>query len=153
MSPCPSDVGRAVANARLRACVRGAREAERVLVEVRGLLRVPDPDLDVVPAVDGMKSCSLMGRSLCRLGRESSAGAEDRHRDQRAADDLQQAERLRQEDDGEDAATNGCRFTASVARAGPIRPSDRNQSTFVSTSGPRVANASRAQTSQPTCQS
>ena len=32
--------------------VRDAREAERVLVEVRGLLRVTHPELDVVPTVE-----------------------------------------------------------------------------------------------------
>ena len=42
----------AVADAGLRARVRRAREAVGVLVEVRRLLRVPDPDLEVVPAVD-----------------------------------------------------------------------------------------------------
>ena len=42
----------AVAHARLRPCVRGAREAERVLVEVGRLLRVADPELDVVPAAE-----------------------------------------------------------------------------------------------------
>ena len=47
------DVARAVAHARLGACVRRAAEAERVLVVVRGLLRVPDPELDVVPPVEG----------------------------------------------------------------------------------------------------
>ena len=51
------------------------------------------------------------------------------------------------------AARNGWRFAASVARAGPIRSSDRNHSSFVRTSGPRVANTSSAQTSQPRSQS
>ena len=46
------DVGGAVAHSRLRARVRGAREAHRVLVEVGGLLCVPDPELDVIPAVE-----------------------------------------------------------------------------------------------------
>ena len=44
-------VARAIANARLGACVRRPPEAERVLVVVGGLLRVPHPQLDVVPAV------------------------------------------------------------------------------------------------------
>ncbi len=51
------------------------------------------------------------------------------------------------------AATNGCRFVASVARDGPMRSSERNQSTFVTTSGPSVANRSSAHTSQPRLQS
>ena len=51
------------------------------------------------------------------------------------------------------AARNGWRFAASVARDGPIRSSERNQSTFVRTSGPSVANTSSAQTSQPRSQS
>src|SRR5262249_55955343 len=46
------DVRRAVTHARLGAGVCGAREAEGVLVEVGGLLRVPDVELEVVPAVD-----------------------------------------------------------------------------------------------------
>jgi hypothetical protein len=44
------DVRGAVAHARLRPGVGGAREAERVLVEVGRLLGVADPELDVVPA-------------------------------------------------------------------------------------------------------
>src|SRR5205085_9639369 len=39
-----------VADARLRARVGRRREAEPALVEVRRLLRVPDPELDVIPA-------------------------------------------------------------------------------------------------------
>ncbi len=46
-------VGRAVADAGLRPRVRRARESHRVLVEVRGLLGVPDPELEVVPAEHG----------------------------------------------------------------------------------------------------
>ena len=45
-------VGRAVADACLGSRVARAREAECVLIEVRRLLRVPDPDLEVIPAVD-----------------------------------------------------------------------------------------------------
>ncbi len=45
-------VGGAVAHARLRAGIRRQGEPERMLVEVRGLLGVPDPELDVVPAVE-----------------------------------------------------------------------------------------------------
>ena len=46
------DVRGAVAHSRLRPRVRRAREAHRVLVEVGGLLRVPDPELEVVPGVE-----------------------------------------------------------------------------------------------------
>src|SRR5262245_39603555 len=46
------DVGGPVANARFGTGVRGAGEAVCVLVEVRGLLGVPDPHLEVVPPVD-----------------------------------------------------------------------------------------------------
>src|SRR5262249_44083884 len=46
------DVRRAVAHARLGAGVRGAAEAEGVLAVGRGLLCVPDPQLDVVPPVE-----------------------------------------------------------------------------------------------------
>jgi hypothetical protein len=46
------DVARAVADAGLGARVRGAPEPERVLVVVRRLLRVPYPQLDVIPAVE-----------------------------------------------------------------------------------------------------
>ena len=45
-------VAHAVANAGLRACVRRAAEAERMLVVVGGLLGVPDPELDVIPTVE-----------------------------------------------------------------------------------------------------
>ena len=43
-------VGGAVADSRLGAGVRRPREAHRLLVEVRSLLCVADPELDVVPA-------------------------------------------------------------------------------------------------------
>ena len=43
-------VGGAVAHSRLGPGVRGPREAHRVLVEVRSLLCVADPELDVIPA-------------------------------------------------------------------------------------------------------
>ena len=46
-------VARAIAHARLGAGVRGAAKAERVLVVERRLLRVPHPQLDVVPARRG----------------------------------------------------------------------------------------------------
>ena len=45
-------VGRAVADAGLGPRVRGQVEAERVLVEVGGLLGVADPELEVIPALD-----------------------------------------------------------------------------------------------------
>ena len=45
-------VRRAVANAGLGARIGGPREPERVLVEVRGLLGVPDPELEVIPALE-----------------------------------------------------------------------------------------------------
>ena len=51
------------------------------------------------------------------------------------------------------AARNGWRFAASVARAGPIRSSERNQSSFVRTSGPSVAKRRSAQIRQPSYQS
>ena len=51
------------------------------------------------------------------------------------------------------AATNGWRFTASVALAGPTRWSERNQKMFVSTSGPSVARTRSVQTSHPRSQS
>src|SRR6266567_7482454 len=44
-------VGGAVADARLRPRIGRAREPERVLVEVRRLLGVPDPQLDVIPTL------------------------------------------------------------------------------------------------------
>ena len=51
------------------------------------------------------------------------------------------------------AARNGWRLAARVARAGPIRSSARNQSSFVTTSGPSTANAKSSQTVQPRPQS
>ena len=48
------------------------------------------------------------------------------------------------------AATKGCRLATSVARDAPIRCRERNQSTFVSTSGPTVAKARSSQTLVPT---
>ena len=50
MSPCSSTYEARSRTPVSGPGVRGAREAERVLVEVRGLLRVADPELDVVPA-------------------------------------------------------------------------------------------------------
>ena len=47
------------------------------------------------------------------------------------------------------AATNGWMFANSVARDGPTRLIAVNQSTFVSASGPTIANARQTQTSQP----
>ena len=47
------------------------------------------------------------------------------------------------------AAMNGWRLAASVARDGPILCSERNQSTFVRTSGPSVAKTRRSQMRQP----
>ena len=47
------------------------------------------------------------------------------------------------------AATNGCRFAASVALFAPIRWIERNQKTFVSTRGPIVAKTISAQISHP----
>jgi hypothetical protein len=47
--PLLDDVGRAVADARLGARVRGLAKAEAALVEVRRLLRVAHPELEVVP--------------------------------------------------------------------------------------------------------
>ena len=46
------DIGGAVADAGLRPCVGRPGEPEGVLVEVRGLLRVADPQLDVIPPVE-----------------------------------------------------------------------------------------------------
>src|SRR5512133_782750 len=45
-------VGGAVTDAGLRPCVGGAREGEGVLVEVRRLLGIADPQLDVIPPVE-----------------------------------------------------------------------------------------------------
>ena len=50
--PLLDHVRRAVAHAGLGAGVGGQLEAERVLVEVGGLLGVADPELEVVPALD-----------------------------------------------------------------------------------------------------
>jgi len=64
------NVARAIPYARLWACVRRAAEAECVLVVIGGLLGVPDPELDVIPSVDGHEvfghGGSLTGRS--RIG-------------------------------------------------------------------------------------
>src|SRR5207248_3736387 len=46
------EVGGAVADARLGPCVGRRPEPERTLVEVRRLLRVADPELDVIPALE-----------------------------------------------------------------------------------------------------
>jgi hypothetical protein len=51
--PLLEDVRCPVADARLRPGVRNRLEAERLLVEVGALLRVPDPQLDVIPALEG----------------------------------------------------------------------------------------------------
>ena len=66
-------VARAVANAGLRARVGDAVEAERVLVVVRRLLRVADPQLDVVPAVQRHEVLAHAARSVLR-GRPGHVG-------------------------------------------------------------------------------
>src|SRR5207302_7934708 len=57
------DIRRAVADARLRTCVRRAREAERALVEVRSLLRVSDPELEMIPPEQGHEVLRHAGNS------------------------------------------------------------------------------------------
>ena len=63
-APLLEHVRGAVADAGLRARVRRAREAERVLVEVRGLLGVADPQLDVVPPVERHEVLLYRNRSF-----------------------------------------------------------------------------------------
>src|SRR5206468_3854040 len=58
------DVRGAVADARLRAGVRHAVEAEGALVEVGGLLRIAHPELEVVPALDRHEVLSAHDRIL-----------------------------------------------------------------------------------------
>ena len=146
----------AVADARLGPGIGRAREAVGVLVEVRRLLRVPDPDLEVVPAVDrhevvfaheadSMVACgrgrpaARRRRSPTRSGARRAPGATVSGSERRI--------------DREHGGDERLQVRASVARAGPIRVIDRNQSTFVSTSGPTVAKTSSAQISHPRCQS
>ena len=66
-------VARAVAHAGLRPRVRGAVEAERVLVVERRLLRVADPQLDVIPAVERHEVFSHQRGFYC--GRAAGAAA------------------------------------------------------------------------------
>ena len=64
-------VRRAVADARLGPGVGRTREAERVLVEVRRLLRVADPELEVVPAVDRHEVVFAHGSDLTPPAQET----------------------------------------------------------------------------------
>ena len=74
------DVGGAVAHARLGPCIRGAGEAVRRLVEERGLLRVPDPDLEVVPTVDRHEIVFAHTPDLTPPAREQAGGGRERSR-------------------------------------------------------------------------
>ena len=66
------------------------------------------------------------------------------------ADDLNQRHPLGKEDEREHGRHERLQVgDERGAREGPIRCSERNQSTFVSTSGPSVAKTSSAHTSQP----
>src|SRR5262249_7394153 len=78
----------AVAQSRLRPRVRGAREAHRVLVEVGGLLCVPDPELDVIPGVERHEifghAPSLVGPKHppdCESDQERAEASEERELD------------------------------------------------------------------------
>ena len=64
------DVGGAVADARLRPRIGRTREPERVLVEVRRLLRVPDPELDVIPSQERHEVGRAHPQILLRPGRD-----------------------------------------------------------------------------------
>src|SRR5215207_3983875 len=76
-------VRRAVADAGLRPGVRGSREAEGVLVEVRGLLGVADPELEMIPALERHEIVRAHRRILDRstavaLDRDLAVPGEDR---------------------------------------------------------------------------
>src|SRR5215831_2132067 len=64
----------AVANSGLRASVRRRREAERLLVVVGGLLRVPDPELDVIPAFERHEVVGAHVSDLKASRRETCCG-------------------------------------------------------------------------------
>ena len=74
--PLLEHVRRAVADARLRPRVGRAREAVGALVEVRRLLRVPDPDLEVIPAVDRHEVVFAHGSDSRRPVPEPSGGGQ-----------------------------------------------------------------------------
>ena len=99
-------VGRTVANARLRPRVGHRREAERVLVEVRRLLGVADPELDVIPALDRHEIVVRHGSILLRWrwNRPATTREQDPTAMRHAAADLQRRERLGEENHGEDRA-------------------------------------------------
>jgi hypothetical protein len=69
------DVRGAVADAGLRACVGDPVEAERLLVPVRRLLGVPDPELEVVPALERHEIGAGHGRDLTRRPAAPGHGA------------------------------------------------------------------------------
>ena len=102
-----------------------------------------------------MKSCSLMCLILGGLGARAR-----RRRTTRIPSAISTPPAIWSTTSGSErrmtastAATNGCRFAASVALFAPIRWIERNQRTFVSTSGPSVAKTSSTQISQPRSQS
>ena len=66
----------AVADTRLRPRVGDAVEAERVLVPEGRLLGVPDPELDVIPAVEGHEVRVCHGPDLTRRPGAPEPGAE-----------------------------------------------------------------------------
>ena len=136
-------VARAVAHAGLGARVRGAAEAERVLVVVRGLLRVADPELDVVPAVERHEVVGSSTAESTPVAPRSPAGhcdaasvARERSSDHRAriATPPTISQRVRcspRSSSAKRTAKNGCRFANSDARDGPTRPIAVNQRMFV----------------------
>ena len=110
ISPWREDVGGAVADARLRARVGMPREAERVLEVVRGLLRVPDPELDVVPALERHRVVRGHAAILAPAG-SAAAGRrcpppppleDDSEQDRHTARDLEPVQVLGEDQGGED---------------------------------------------------
>src|SRR5262245_6881674 len=150
------DVGRPIAHARLGSRVRVARKAEGVLEVVRGLLRVPDPELDVVPALERHRILRHAA-ILAPTGSPASSAAGRRHRRSRTIprriatpptiwSQCRCSERISA---AKIAATNGCALANSVAREGPTTPIDLNHRMLVRKSGPTIANARPTHTRVP----
>src|ERR1700746_4010386 len=151
MSPCSSTydapprtpVSRA-SHAGVRARVGGAREPHRVLVEVGGLLRVPDPELDVVPAEQRHEvfghgpnydstGGAIAGR-LCQI--RSSAMPTKMRTPPMISSGCSVSDRRTS---AKNTAKKGCRFPNNDARDGPTRSMAVNQRMFVRKSGPMTA--------------
>src|SRR5437763_4427527 len=145
--PLLEHVGRAVADSRLGAGIRRPGEAHGVLVEVRRLLRVADPELDVIPPeqrheVFGHEAIMPLVHSTvgARTGGRRHTRSYAIPAKMRTPPAISSVCRLSPSStSAKKTAKNGCRFPNSAAREGPTRSIAVNQRMFVRKSGPTTA--------------